>query len=90
MDFATGGFANGQPPLRFLTALNRACHPERAVATEGASQRIERFHFLIGVLRIGFVHGSNPAVAGVYDRWAKNAMLMATRSGAKRYNITEM
>ena len=33
-----GGFRkqeeNGQPPLHFLTALNRACHPERAAVTE--------------------------------------------------------
>jgi hypothetical protein len=31
-----GGFANGQPPLHFLTAVNRDCHPERAAVTEGS------------------------------------------------------
>jgi hypothetical protein len=37
-----GGFANGQPPLHFLTALNRACHSDRAAATKGFSQLIQR------------------------------------------------
>jgi hypothetical protein len=78
-----GGFGNGQPPLHFLTALNRACHSDRAAATKGFSQLIERFHLLTGILRIRSVHGNIPAVAGVCDHWANNPMLIATRSGGK-------
>jgi hypothetical protein len=32
-----GGFASGQPPLHFLTALNDACHSERSHEISSAS-----------------------------------------------------